>query len=219
MMPGLIENKYIALGVSGSIACHKSVDLASKLVQDGAFVDVILTESALNFVTPMAFEAITHRPVTTGLFDSSSDSTINHVSIADRSDVFVLAPATANIIAKISLGLADDPLTTTVLATNAPVIVCPAMDGHMYENPATQENINRLIQIQELTNKGMNLEGIKVIYELKSTIDGLQEKIDSLEKEVEEVKNISKRREGDIHKSYKHEIVIRESSSVPRKKN
>ena len=83
----------------------------------------------------------------------------------------------------------------------------------------SQENINRLIQIQELTNKGMNLEGIKVIYELKSTIDGLQEKIDSLEKEVEEVKSISKRREGDIHKSYKHEIVIRESSSVPRKKN
>ena len=83
----------------------------------------------------------------------------------------------------------------------------------------SQENINRLIQIQELTNKGMNLEGIKVIYELKSTIDSLQEKIESLQKEVEEVKNISKRREGDIHKSYKHEIVIRESSSVPRKKN
>ena len=83
----------------------------------------------------------------------------------------------------------------------------------------SQENINRLIQIQELTNKGMNLEGIKVIYELKSTIDGLRERIDSLEKEVEEVKSISKRREGDIHKSYKHEIVIRESSSVPKKKN
>ena len=145
MMPGLIENKYIALGVSGSIACHKSVDLASKLVQDGALVDVILTKSALSFVTPIAFEAITHRPVTTGLFDSSSDSTINHVSIAERSDVIVLAPSTANTIAKISLGLADDPLTTTVLAANAPVIVCPAMDGQMYENPATQENINRLI--------------------------------------------------------------------------
>ena len=83
----------------------------------------------------------------------------------------------------------------------------------------SQENINRLIQIQELTNKGMNLEGIKVIYELKSTIDGLQEKIDSLETEVEEVKSISKRREGATHQSYKHEIVIRESSSVPRKKN
>ena len=83
----------------------------------------------------------------------------------------------------------------------------------------SQENINRLIQIQELTNKGMNLEGIKVIYELKSTIDGLQEKIESLQKEVEEVKNISKRREDNIHKSYKHEIVIRESSSAPSKKS
>ena len=83
----------------------------------------------------------------------------------------------------------------------------------------SQENINRLIQIQELTNKGMNLEGIKVIYELKSTIEGLQEKIESLEKEVEEVKNISKTREDDIHKSYKHEIVIRERSSAPRKKS
>ena len=83
----------------------------------------------------------------------------------------------------------------------------------------SQENINRLIQIQELTNKGMNLEGIKVIYELKSTIDSLQEKIESLQKEVEEVKNISKRREDNIHKSYKHEIVIRESSSTPAKKS
>ena len=83
----------------------------------------------------------------------------------------------------------------------------------------SQENINRLIQIQELTNKGMNLEGIKVIYELKSTIDGLQEKIESLQKEVEEVKNISKRREDNIHKSYKHEIVIRESSGPPAKKS
>ena len=143
-MPNPLENKFIALGVSGSIACHKAVDLASKLTQQGALVDVVMTTNALNFVTPLAFQAITHRPVVSNLFDPQSEVAIDHVAVAARADAMVIAPATANTIARMAWGLADDALTTTVLATRAPIIVCPAMDGYMYENPATQENLQRL---------------------------------------------------------------------------
>ncbi len=143
-MPGPFENKPVVLGVTGSIACYKAVDLASKLTQQGALVDVVLSESATNFVTPLTFRSITHRPVVTSLWDPESDDAIEHVSMAERADVVVIAPATAHTIAKLVWGFADDVLTTTVLATRAPVIVAPAMDGNMYENPATQENIQKL---------------------------------------------------------------------------
>ena len=143
-MPRPLDGRHVALGVTGSIACHKAVDLASKLVQAGALVDVLMTESATMFATPLAFRSITHRPVLTDVFDPSSDDSIEHVAVAERADVVVVAPATANTIARMALGLADDPLTTTVLATTAPVIVCPAMDGHMYEHPATAQNVETL---------------------------------------------------------------------------
>ena len=143
-MPDPLHNRIVVLGVTGSIACHKAVDLASKLTQEEALVDVIMTGEASNFVTPLAFRSITHRRVVTNLFDPQSELSIDHVALAETADVVVVAPTTANTIAKIALGLADDALTTTVLATQAPVLLCPAMDGHMYENPATQENIRKL---------------------------------------------------------------------------
>ena len=143
-MPHPLEGKTIALGVSGSIACHKAVDLASKLTQHGAAVDVVMTEAATRFASPLAFGSITHRPVVTDIFDPSTELGIDHVAIAERADLVVVAPATANTIARIAHGLADDALTTTVLATRAPVVVCPAMDGHMYDNPATQHNVATL---------------------------------------------------------------------------
>ena len=143
-MPDPLKDRTIVLGVSGSIACHKAVDLASKLTQQGALVDVVMTRGATNFVTPLAFQSITHRPVFSQVFDPQSELSIDHVAIAERADLVVVAPATAHTLAKVSWGLADDALTTTILATRAPVIVCPAMDGHMYENPATQENVVRL---------------------------------------------------------------------------
>ena len=143
-MPNPIEGKHIALGVTGSIACYKSVDLASKLAQAGALVDVIMTENAANFLTPLTFRSITHRPVVTDLFQPHSELSMDHVAIAQRADVVVVAPATAHTIAKIAWGLADDALTSTILATQAPVILAPAMDAHMYDNPATQENLDKL---------------------------------------------------------------------------
>ncbi len=143
-MPRPFQGKNIVLGVTGSIACYKAVDLASKLSQAGANVDVIMTESATKFVSPITFRSITHRPVVTDMFDPASELGIHHVAVAERADIVVIAPATADFIAKAANGLADDALGTTILATTAPVLFAPAMDGHMYENAATQENLERL---------------------------------------------------------------------------
>ena len=139
-----IVDSHITLGVTGSIACYKAVDLASKLVQAGAKVDVIMTAGALEFLRPITFSSITHRPVVTDLFDPQSELSMDHVALAKRSDVVVVAPATANSIAKAALGLAADPLAATLLATEAPVIFAPAMDANMYDNAATQENVAKL---------------------------------------------------------------------------
>lgn len=152
-MPQPLAGRHVALGVTGSIACHKAVDLASKLTQQGALVDVLMTGSATQFATPLAFRSITHRPVLADMFDPSSDDAIEHVAVAERADAVVVAPATANTIAKMALGLADDPVTTTVLATAAPVIVCPAMDGHMYEHAATVQNV------ETLRSRGVTIAG------------------------------------------------------------
>ncbi|MCH8825917.1 MAG: bifunctional phosphopantothenoylcysteine decarboxylase/phosphopantothenate--cysteine ligase CoaBC [Chloroflexi bacterium] len=143
-MPNPLEKKHIVLGVTGSIACYKSVDLASKLTQNGALVDVLMTPGAVKFVSPLTFSSITHRPVIADIFSPESELGINHVAVAERASVVIVAPATANTIAKLAHGLADDPITTTILATQAPVIVAPAMDAHMYENAATQENVAAL---------------------------------------------------------------------------
>ena len=143
-MSGPLESRHVVLGVTGSIACYKALDLASKLTQAGAMVDTILSHGASQFITPLAFRSITHRPVITDTFDPESELSVEHVALAQRADIVVVAPATSHTIAKMALGLADDPLTTTILATAAPVLVAPAMDGHMYDNPATQENLSKL---------------------------------------------------------------------------
>lgn len=143
-MPDPLANSRIALGVTGSIACYKAVDLASKLKQAGALVDVIMTREACHFLTPLTFQSITHSSVVTDVFDPQSELSIDHVAIAERADAIIVAPATANTIGKIAHGFADDALTTTILATRAPLIVAPAMDAHMYDNAATQQNVSML---------------------------------------------------------------------------
>ena len=141
-----LDGKNIVLGVSGSIASYKAVDLASKLVQMNAWVDIIMTPAAREFVTPLTFAAITHRPVVISMFEPQSELSINHVALAERADVIVVAPATANTIAKIAHGMADDPISATVLATRAPVMVAPAMDANMYDSRATQANVETLLE-------------------------------------------------------------------------
>ena len=145
-MAGPLADKHIVLGVTGSIACYKALDLASKLVQAGALVDTLLTYGATQFVTPLAFRSITHREVVTDTFDPNSEFSNQHVALARSADIVVVAPATVHCIAKLALGLADDPLTTTVLATKAPLLVAPAMDADMFDHPATQENLGKLRQ-------------------------------------------------------------------------
>ncbi len=144
-MKGPLTNKRIVLGVTGSIACYKALELASKLVQNGALVDTIMTKSSQEFLTPLAFKSITHRDVVTNMYDINSEFAINHVGLAESADIIVIAPATANTIAKISNGMSDDSLTTTVLASKCPIVIAPAMDGNMFDNLATQSNIATLI--------------------------------------------------------------------------
>ena len=140
----MLSGKRVVLGVTGSIACYKALDLASKLVQAGALVDTIMSYGATRFVTPLAFRSLTHRAVVTDAFDPNSEYSVEHVALAHSADVLVIAPATVHCIAKLALGLADDALTTTAVAFNGPLVVAPAMDGDMYDHPATQENLAKL---------------------------------------------------------------------------
>lgn len=144
-MRGPFHGARVLLGVSGSIAAYKAVDLASKLTQAGAGVDVLMTYSAVHFVTPLTFRSVTHRPVVADLFDAASPEAVEHIALATSADVLVVAPATAHMIAKLALGLADDPISVTALATNAPLVVAPAMDANMWEHPAVRRNVETLL--------------------------------------------------------------------------
>jgi len=140
----MLANRTVVLGITGSIAAYKAADIASKLTQAGARVEVIMTESATKFIAPLTLRSITGRPVVTSMWELSSEFRVGHVALAEAANVVVIAPATANIIAKLAAGIADDMLSCTVLATKAPVIVAPAMNVNMFQNPITQENLAKL---------------------------------------------------------------------------
>ena len=140
----ILKNKTILLGVTGCIAAYKSATLASLLVKAGAEVHVIMTENATNFVNPITFETLTSNKCIIDTFDRDFEFDVKHVSLAQKADVIMVAPATANVIAKLAHGLADDMLTTTILASKAPKIISPAMNTGMYENPVTQDNMKTL---------------------------------------------------------------------------
>lgn len=138
----MLNNKKILLGITGGIAAYKAVDLAGKLTKMGAEVKTVMTSHACEFVSPITFKSITHQPVITKMFDVEAD--IEHISLADWADIVVIAPATANIIGKTAYGIADDLLSTAIMAATVPVLFVPAMNVHMYENPIVQENITKL---------------------------------------------------------------------------
>ncbi len=140
----VLRERNIVLGVCGSIASYKAADIASKLVQAGANVDVVLTAAAAEFITPFTFRALTGRPVFTDMFTSVTALAEEHVEVARRADAVLIAPASATTIARIASGFADDFLSLTVLATRAPLVIAPAMDSQMWEAPATQANIATL---------------------------------------------------------------------------
>jgi phosphopantothenoylcysteine decarboxylase/phosphopantothenate--cysteine ligase len=140
----VLRDKSVVLGVTGSIAAFKAAELASQLTQAGAKVTAVMTEEAIQFVSPVTFRAVTGRPVVTEMFDLTSEFSVEHVSLARAADIVVIAPATANIIAKLAAGIADDMLCCTVLATEAPILIAPAMETNMYRNAVTQDNLSRL---------------------------------------------------------------------------
>lgn len=140
----MLQGKQIVLGVTGGIAGYKAVELLRLLVKAGAQVQVIMTRAAQEFVTPLTFQTLSGNPVHGELFNLIAEQEIGHISLADRADLFIVAPATANVIGKIANGIADDLLTTTTMATKAPVLVAPAMNCNMYQNPIYQENEEKL---------------------------------------------------------------------------
>ncbi len=140
----MLQGKTVVLGVTGSIAAYKIASLASKLVKLHADVHVLMTQNATNFITPITFETLTGNKCLIDTFDRNFQFDVAHVSLAKKADVMLIAPASANVIGKIANGIADDMLTTTVMASTAPVLISPAMNTHMYENPIVQDNLLKL---------------------------------------------------------------------------
>jgi len=149
----MFEGKRILLGVTGGIAAYKTVEIASRLRKLKAEVNVVMTKSAAEFVTPLTFRSISARPVYTQMFDEPKTWNVEHISLAEQADIALIAPATANILAKMALGIADDFLSTVLLAVRTPIFVAPAMNYAMYHHPATQYNL------EILRNRGVNIIG------------------------------------------------------------
>jgi phosphopantothenoylcysteine decarboxylase len=143
-----MKMKNIALGVTGSIAAHKAVDIASNLTKLGHQVSVILTPDAQKFITPLPFKTLSRQPVLTDLYDEEEGWKPSHIRVADEADLLLIAPATANTIAKMAHGLADDALSCIALSLNpnVPILLAPAMNGKMWLHPATQENVQKLVK-------------------------------------------------------------------------
>ena len=140
----MLKGKTVLLGVTGGIAAYKAAALASALVKQHAAVEVVMTENATQFITPLTFEQLTGRRTMVNTFDRNFSHQVEHISLAERTDLVIIAPATANVCAKLAHGLADDMLTTTVLACRCPKLIAPAMNTNMYENPVTQDNLEIL---------------------------------------------------------------------------
>ena len=140
----MLKDKTVVIGVCGGIAVYKACDLVSKLKKTGVNVHVIMTKSATEFVAPLTFQTLSQNYVVEDMFESPKTWDVEHISLAKKADVFVLAPATANVIGKVANGIADDMLTTTIMATKAKVLIAPAMNTNMYENPVVQRNIQTL---------------------------------------------------------------------------
>lgn len=140
----MFKGKTVVLGVTGSIAAYKAAGIASTLVKNGCDVNVIMTKNAVNFINPITFEELTKNKCLTDTFDRNFEYNIAHISLAVKADVFIVAPASANVIGKIANGIADDMLTTTIMAAKCPKIISPAMNTNMYENPIVQDNIKKL---------------------------------------------------------------------------
>ncbi len=148
-----LNHKKILLGIGGGIAAYKSADLVRRLKERGAEVRVVMTQSAMEFITPLTLQALSGHPVASDLLDPTAEASMGHIELARWADLFVIAPATANVLARMQAGMADELLTTCALATGSPVVVCPAMNQQMYQHPATQHNL------KVLSERGIHIWG------------------------------------------------------------
>lgn len=185
----MLKQKTIVLGITGGIAAYKSAELTRRLVEAGAEVHVMMSRAAQEFITPLTLQTLSGHPVHTDLFSLTQEHEIGHISLADRADLILIAPATADVMAKVAHGICDDLITTVLCATKAPVFFSPSMNVHMWENPITQENIARLkkfgYSILE-PDSGPLACG----YEGKGRLPDPQTIIDFLEKELQKIKKI-----------------------------
>ena len=175
----MLNNKKILIGISGGIASYKCAELIRRLKEHGAQVRVIMTESAKEFITPLTIQAVSGEPVSDNLLDPEAEAAMGHIALAKWADIIVIAPATANTIAKITAGLADDLLSTVCLATDAPIAIVPAMNQQMYASVANQENLKTLTHREYLIwgpasgpqacgdiGKGRMIEPNEILHEL-----------------------------------------------------
>lgn len=173
--------KNIILGVTGSISAYKAADLTSVLTQQGYNVNVIMTKAALQFITPVTMQALSHNKVVTDVFDEYNPTEVTHIALAEKADLFLIAPASADILAKLAHGIADDMLTSCFLANRSPVLIAPAMNTHMYENPVTQNNMKFLKSLNYHfidPVKGMlacGYEGIGKLTSTRSIVERIEE--------------------------------------------
>ena len=195
----MLRGKCVVLGVTGSIAAYKIASLASALVKLHADVNVIMTKNATNFINPITFETPTGNKCLVDTFDRNFQFNVEHVSLAKRADLFLVAPASANVIGKMANGLADDMLTTTILAAKCPKLVSPAMNTNMYENPIVQDNLKKLETLsQDIKRQDISLEdalkdfeeGIKLAKSLEKELDKIEGKIQILINQGEVQDNI-----------------------------
>ena len=140
----MLKDKNIVIGVTGGIAAYKALEVISRLKREGANIFVIMTKHAAEFVTPLTFQTLSKNTVVTDMFEKVSNFEVEHISLATKADLFLIVPATANIIGKVANGIADDMLSTTIMATKAPVVFAPAMNVNMYKNVIVQSNIEKL---------------------------------------------------------------------------
>lgn len=178
------KGKTVVVGVTGCIAAYKTAEIVRRLVQSGADVKVIMTKAATHFVSPLTFASLSQNRVTTSLF-RGQDEKIHHISLADEAAAILIAPATANILAKVACGIADDALTTTILACKAPIIFVPAMNSKMYQNPATQKNLATLkeygchIVEPEVGDLACGVAGVGRLAEIERILEVLADKLKS----------------------------------------
>lgn len=181
----MFKNKNIVIGISGGIAAYKACEIVNYLRSQGANVDVIMTKNASEFITPLTLETLSGNKVVSDMFERPDYIDVKHISLAKKADLFLIVPATANIIGKVANGIADDMLSTTIMATKAPVIFAPAMNNGMYENPIVQNNLEKLrlygYQIIEPT-----IGHLACGYEAKGKLPNRDEIIDYLKVLVKE---------------------------------